>query len=93
MARAARAEQPEPMRRIGVLLALDESNPEVKSLADSFPGGLQQTGGGRMVAMFGIDHRSATGDHARLKTYAGELLRMAPDVLFKLTHRQCVLGS
>jgi hypothetical protein len=33
------------------------------------------------------------GDQERLKTYAGELLRMAPDVLFKLTDRQCVLGS
>jgi hypothetical protein len=80
------------MRRIGVLLTLDESDPEVKVSLTPFQERLQQIGveaGSQCLDRY----RSASGDQERLKTYAGELLRVAPDVLFKLTDRQCVLGS
>jgi putative tryptophan/tyrosine transport system substrate-binding protein len=41
---AARAQQPERMRRIGVLLTLAESDPEVKASLTAFQKGLQQLG-------------------------------------------------
>jgi putative tryptophan/tyrosine transport system substrate-binding protein len=64
---AARAQQPERMRRIGVLLTLAESDPEVKASLTAFQKGLQQLGWtqGRNVW---IDFRSASGDQERLKT-------------------------
>jgi len=77
---AARAQQA-GMRRIGVLTALSESDPEVKAWLTAFQEGLQQVGWaqGRNIR---IDYRWAGGDLERLKTYAAELVRMAPDVLF-----------
>jgi putative ABC transport system substrate-binding protein len=77
----ARAQQPERMRRIGVLLTLGESDPEVKASLTAFQEGLQQLGWAQGRNVW-IDYRSASGDQERLKTYAGELLKMAPDVLF-----------
>jgi len=41
---AARAQRGERMRRIGVLLTLDESDPEVNVSLTPFQEGLQQTG-------------------------------------------------
>jgi putative ABC transport system substrate-binding protein len=41
---AARAQQGERMRRIGVLLTLAESDPEVKAWLTAFQEGLQQLG-------------------------------------------------
>jgi ABC-type uncharacterized transport system substrate-binding protein len=78
---AARAQQPERMRRIGALFTLAESDPEVKAWLTAFQEGLQQLGWvqGRNVW---IEYRSTGGDQKHLKTYAAELLRMAPDVLF-----------
>jgi len=69
------------MRRIGVLLTLGESDPEVKTSLTAFQEGLQQLGWAQGRNVW-IDYRSASGDQERLKTYAGELLKMAPDVLF-----------
>ena len=76
---AARAQ--DQMRRIGVLLTLGESDLEMKAWLTAFQERLQQLGwaAGRNVW---IDYRLASGDEERLKTYAAELLRMAPDVLF-----------
>jgi len=78
---AARAQQPERVRRIGVLLTLAESDLEMKAWITAFQEGLQRLGWaqGRNIL---IDYRSAGGDQERLKSYATELLRMAPDVLF-----------
>jgi putative ABC transport system substrate-binding protein len=78
---AARAQQGERVRRIGVLLTLAESDPEVKASLTAFQERLQQLGWTQGRNLW-IDFRSASGDQERLKTYAGELLRMAPDVLF-----------
>jgi putative tryptophan/tyrosine transport system substrate-binding protein len=41
---AARAQQPDRVRRIGVLLTLGESDPEVKASLTAFQEGLQQLG-------------------------------------------------
>jgi ABC-type uncharacterized transport system substrate-binding protein len=75
---AARAQQGERMRRIGVLTPFIESDQEAKAWLTAFQEGLQQLGWaqGRNVS---IDYRWA-GD--RLQINAAELVKMAPDVLF-----------
>lgn len=77
---AAQAQQ-QRLRRLGVLRALDESDPEVKSWLAAFQEALQRLGWeqGRNIE---IEYRSALGDEQRLRTYAAELVGMAPDVLF-----------
>jgi putative ABC transport system substrate-binding protein len=72
---AVRAQQSERMRRIGVLFAsLDEGY--VPALAQ----GLTQLGWseGRNVR---IDKREARGEVSRIRAYAGELVRLIPDVI------------
>ena len=78
---AAGAQQGERMRRIGVLTVSAERDPEAKAWLTAFQDGLQQLGWlqGRNIS---IDYRWADGDWDRLRTYAAELVRMAPDVLF-----------
>jgi putative ABC transport system substrate-binding protein len=78
---AARAQQADGMRRIGVLTILAERDPEMKAWMAAFQDGLQQLGWtqGRNIS---IDYRWAGDDRDRLRTYAAELVRMAPDVLF-----------
>ena len=77
---AARAQQ-DRMRRIGVLSALAESDPEAKVWLSALQDGLQRLGWeqGRNIR---IDYRWAAGDLDRLRTQAAELVAMAPDVLF-----------
>src|SRR5262245_8305819 len=77
----ARAQQAEQVRRIGVLTMFAERDPETKAWLTAFQNGLQQLGWvkGRNIS---IDYRQADGDWDRLGTYAAELVRMAPDVLF-----------
>src|SRR5262249_6850589 len=78
---AARAQQPERMRRIGVLMTLNESDPEVRAWAAAFQEGLQKLGWvqDRNVR---IDYRWGEGDFHRLQNRAAELEGMTPDVLF-----------
>jgi putative ABC transport system substrate-binding protein len=77
----ARAQQPGGVRRVGVLTALSENDPEVKAWLRAFQDELQRLGWaqGRNIR---IDYRWASGGHQRLPTYAAELVGMAPDVLF-----------
>src|SRR5262249_5116869 len=81
---AARAQQGERMRRIGVLTILAENDPEVKAWLAAFQDGLQQLGWtqGRNIS---IDYRWAGEDRERLRAYAAELVKMSPDVLFAAT--------
>jgi len=78
---AARGQQGERARRVGVLTGSTERDPEAKAWLTAFQDGLQQLGWvqGRNIS---IDYRWADGDWDRLRTYAAELVRMAPDVLF-----------
>ena len=77
---AARAQQGERMRRVGVLMNLtaadDDASPRVTALAQ----GLQQLGwtAGRNVR---IDYRWGAVDADRSRRYATELLALAPDVI------------
>jgi putative ABC transport system substrate-binding protein len=76
----ARAQQPDRMRRIGVLMNLAADNREAQARIAAFLQGLQQLGwtdGGNVR----IDYRWAAGDTGRFQRYAEELLALAPDVI------------
>jgi putative ABC transport system substrate-binding protein len=77
---AVRAQQPEQMRRIGVLVNLAEDDPEAQAQNLAFLQGLQQLGwtDGRNVR---IDTRWTAGDPARARKYAADLVALAPDVV------------
>jgi putative tryptophan/tyrosine transport system substrate-binding protein len=77
---AARAQQPERMRRIGVLAPLAANDPDVQSRVAAFQKGLQELGwvDGHNVQ---IDYRWASGNIARIRTEAAELVSLKPDVI------------
>ena len=77
---AARAQQRERMRRIGVLLNLAADDPEAQARLAAFHQGLQELGWtvGRNVR---IDYRWGAGDTDRLRRDATELVALAPDVI------------
>src|SRR2546427_11596252 len=77
---AARAQQREQMRRIGVLMALAADDPEGQARLTAFVQGLQELGwtDGRNVR---IDYRWPAGDAERTRRYAAELAALAPDVI------------
>src|SRR5713101_926948 len=76
---AARAQQGERMRRIGVLMNLAADDPEGQTRITAFVQGLQQLGWsvGRNVR---IDTRWGGGDAERFRRYAAELVALAPDI-------------
>src|SRR5499427_10567997 len=77
---AARAQQGERMRRIGVLMNVAAADPEGQAQVAAFRQALQQLGWneGRNV---GIDTRWGENDVERDRRYAAELLAFAPDVI------------
>src|SRR6516164_2172817 len=77
---AARAQQPEQMRRIGVLMNVAADDPEGQAQVAAFLQALQQLGWseGRNVR---IDTRWGENDVERDRRYAAELLALAPDVI------------
>jgi ABC-type uncharacterized transport system substrate-binding protein len=77
---AARAQQGERMRRIGVLMSLTADDPEGQVRLTAFLQGLQQLGwtDGRNVR---IDTRWGAGDADRSRGYAAELVALAPDII------------
>jgi putative ABC transport system substrate-binding protein len=76
----ARAQQPERMRRVGVLMNAAADDPVGQTRIAAFLQGLQQLGWsvGRNVQ---IDTRWAAGDADRIRRYAAELTALAPDVI------------
>src|SRR5262249_32952521 len=77
---AARAQQGERMRRIGVLMNKAADDSEGRSEASAFLAALQERGwtlGGNLQ----IDYRWGAGDANLYRTYAAELVAYAPDVL------------
>ena len=77
---AARAQQRERMRRIGVLMPLAADDPESQARIAAFLQGLQQLGWtvGRNVR---IDTRWAAADADDIRRHAAELVALAPDVI------------
>jgi putative tryptophan/tyrosine transport system substrate-binding protein len=76
----ARAQQPERMRRIGVLMTTAADDPEGQARLAALLQGLQQLGwiDGRNAR---IDIRWAAGNSDYTRKYAAELLALAPDVI------------
>src|SRR5262245_43041900 len=77
---AARAQQPDRMRRIGVLIAIAADDPEAQARVAVFQQGFEELGWivGRNVR---IDYRWAAGDADSIRRYAAELVALAPDVI------------
>ena len=79
----ARAQQPERMRRIGVLMGPAESDPQGQSEMTAFRQGLQMLGWtGRNVR---VAYRWADGDVNRMRTFAKELIALQPDAILAVT--------
>ena len=77
----ARAQQPaERMRRIGVLMSVEENDPEGKTELSRFTQGLAESGwtDGRNLRM---EVRWGGGDVNRTRTFAKELVALQPDVI------------
>jgi putative ABC transport system substrate-binding protein len=88
---AARAQQGERVRRIGVLMAFAENDPEAKARMAAFRQGLAKRGWGegRNVQ---IDYRFATpGDTAQYRAFAKELIALQSDVV--VAHSPAVVDT
>ncbi|HLQ89837.1 MAG TPA: ABC transporter substrate-binding protein [Xanthobacteraceae bacterium] len=75
---AARAQQPDRMRRLGVLMGLGADDRESQARLAVFVQALGELGWSRNLA---IDTRWCADDPERARAYAGELTALAPDVM------------
>jgi putative tryptophan/tyrosine transport system substrate-binding protein len=77
---ASRAQEPSRVRRVGVLLALVDSDPEGQPRIAAFQRELENLGwtDGRNIQ---IEYRWASGDAERFRVLAAELVATRPDVL------------
>ena len=80
---AARAQQPERTRRIGVLMSTPANDKEGRARITAFVEGLRELGwiDGHNVA---IDTRWAAGNADRGREYATELVALAPEVIMAI---------
>jgi putative tryptophan/tyrosine transport system substrate-binding protein len=76
----ASAQQPDQLRRIGVLMNLAADDPEGLGRFTAFAQGMQEAGwtDGRNLR---IDTRWVGGDADRVRKYAAEIVTLAPDVI------------
>src|SRR6516165_11342306 len=76
----ARAQQPDRMRRIGVLRTGDENDPVVKASVSALTQAIAELGwtDGRNLRMY---LRSAVGDINRIRALAQELVGLQPDLI------------
>jgi putative ABC transport system substrate-binding protein len=77
---AARAQQPERMRRIGVLMSGSADDSAALAQISAFAQGLQERGWSVGINVR-IDYRWGAGDVDRFRKYAAELVALAPDVV------------
>jgi putative ABC transport system substrate-binding protein len=80
----ARAQQPERMRRIGVLSTVPPDDPEIQARMAAFHQGLQEAGWivGRNLR---IEYRSSrAGEIEETRRYATELVALAPEVILAI---------
>src|SRR5260370_42143806 len=78
---AARAQQAERMRRIGVFAGLTESDPSVQPMVAAFRGALAKLGwteGSNVL----IEYRWRGADADKMRRQAVELATLAPDIIF-----------
>ena len=81
---AGHTQQPERMRRVGVLVPFPENDPLSHAIVTAFAQALGRLGwnvGGNIQ----IDYRFAAGDPALFKTYAAELIGLSPDAILAST--------
>ena len=76
----ARGQQPDEVRRIGVLVNVAADDPEAQTSVAAFKQALQQLGWseGRNLQ---IDFRGAAGDPERIQAFAKELIALQPHVI------------
>ena len=86
---AARAQQPERVRRIGVLLPAGENDAEFQTWLRAFLQELAQLGW-TIGLNVRIETRWAGGDADDIRRHAGELVALAPDVI--LAHGASTAG-
>jgi putative ABC transport system substrate-binding protein len=81
---AARAQQGGRVRRVGVLQATAENDPETQARIKAFRQGLAALGWteGRDIL---IDYRYAAGDAARIKAYAAEMVSAGLDLILAVS--------
>jgi putative ABC transport system substrate-binding protein len=86
---AARAQQAERVRRIGVLMSGDENDPLQKSRVSAFTQALADLGltEGRNVRM---DLRWDSGDINRIRALAQELVGLQPDIIVTFATQETV---
>jgi putative ABC transport system substrate-binding protein len=77
---AARAQQSDRMRRVGVLMAYAENNSEGQTFVEAFRQGLQNLGW-REGSNIAFDYRWASGDVEKMQTLAGELVTAQADAI------------
>jgi putative ABC transport system substrate-binding protein len=77
---AARAQQPDQIRHIGVLMGMQKIDPEAEPRCVAFERRLQDLGwtGGRNIR---IDYRWSSDDGERLRAEAAELVGLAPELI------------
>jgi putative ABC transport system substrate-binding protein len=77
---AARAQQPERMRRVGVLMNIAADDQEAQLYMAAFQQGLQELGWsvGRNLR---LDHRWGPSNRERIRQQVAELLALRPDVI------------
>lgn len=87
---AGRAQQRDRIRRIGVLMALPEDNPEAKAWLAAFRQGLEKRNWseGRNLE---IDYRFTAGQRERIASLASELLGRQPDLI--LAHTTAIAAA
>ncbi len=80
----ARAQQPDRMRRIGVLMSSAESDPEAPPRIAAFQQSLEKLGwtAGRNVR---IDYRWGAANPERIRTHAAELVRLPSEVILAVS--------
>ena len=85
-----RAQQAERVRRVGVLLALDEKDPETNSRVRAFRLGMRDLGWieGRNVQ---IEYRFAGTNLESINKHVAELIKLAPDVI--VAHSSAVVTA
>ena len=86
---ASGAQQPERMRRVGVLMHTAADDPDGQTRLAAFLQGLQEAGWavGRNVR---VDTRWAAADADRFRSYTAELIGLAPDVVLASSSQSVV---
>jgi putative tryptophan/tyrosine transport system substrate-binding protein len=81
---AANAQQPERMRRVGVLIPFPENDAITRAFVTTFVQTLERLGWieGKNIR---FDYRFAAGDPTLFKTYATELVGLSPDAILAST--------